>query len=422
MISEDKSSDVSGEEPGKNAQQNGNKPFNLSPEKRAATIGYFSSSIVFGLVSAAIGPTLPGLAENVRTSLSLISLIFTAQAGGYLLGSLMGGRLFDHLSGNRLIATILFAVAALTFFIPVVHLYWLLIAIFFLIGFMLGSLEVGSNTLMVWLHGARVGPYMNALHFFFGVGAFIAPLVIARTVSASGDLRLAYWLLSLPAIPIALWLVRLKGPKAPVQAKNPGIYPIQPLLVGLLSVLLFLYVAAEVSYGGWVFSYTVAMFGEGMADTAAILTSAFWGALTFGRLVSIPLAVRLKPSMFLIIDLAGCLASIGLIVLFPGSLPILWIGTLTLGFFMAAFFPSTVTYAGQRMHISARINSWLFVGAGAGGMVLPWVIGQLFESTGPQAVTSLIFADLLLAVVVLTTLLWRHPVTAREAMRMSEGN
>ena len=63
----------------------------------------------------------------------------------------------------------------------------------------------------------------------------------------------------------------------------------------MIALLLFLFVAAEASYGGWVYTYALKL-GIGSATTAAYLTSAFWGALTLGRLVSIPLAARFRPA------------------------------------------------------------------------------------------------------------------------------
>ncbi len=131
----------------------------------------------------------------------------------------------------------------------------------------------------------------------------------------------------------------------------------------------------------------------------------FGGALTIGRLISIPLAVRLKPGPFLVGDLLGCLLSILVIVIWPESLSALWLGTLGLGLFMASFFPTTVTLAGQRMQITGHISGWFFVGAGAGGMFLPWLIGQLFEVFGAGITISLITVDILLAMGVLAVFL-----------------
>ncbi|MDA0337220.1 MAG: hypothetical protein O2782_18815, partial [bacterium] len=41
---------------------------------------------------------------------------------------------------------------------------------------------------------------------------------------------------------------------------------------------------------------------------------------------------------------------------------------------------------GGRMPITGRATGWFFVGSSAGGMAIPWVIGQLFEPAGPTSV------------------------------------
>jgi fucose permease len=70
------------------------------------------------------------------------------------------------------------------------------------------------------------------------------------------------------------------------------------------------------------------------------------------------------------------------------------LGAAGLGFSMASMFPSMLVYAGQRMALSGQLNSWFFVGAGAGVMIVPWLIGQLFEPIGPQVTMWIILFDL----------------------------
>jgi len=38
---------------------------------------------------------------------------------------------------------------------------------------------------------------MNALHFFFGVGAFVSPIIVAQAILMTGDITWAYWVLAL---------------------------------------------------------------------------------------------------------------------------------------------------------------------------------------------------------------------------------
>jgi MFS transporter, FHS family, Na+ dependent glucose transporter 1 len=389
-----------------------NKSVRLKSAKRTATIGYFASFIVFGLLASAIGPTLPGMAENTQSQLAQISFIFTAQSLGYLSGSVSGGRLFDRLPGHPLLALVMIGMAVLAFFIPFASALWFLIAVFLVLGVMQGALEVGNNTLLVWLHKEQVGPYMNALHFFFGLGAILSPIIVARSIAGSGDFRWVYWTLSLLALPVAVWLIRLPSPLSPNHHESDQTGQANSLLVFIVALLLFLYVGAEVSYAGWVFTYSTNQFSSLAASSAALLTSAFWGAFTLSRLVSIPMAVRVKAKVVLVVDSIGCLVSVGIIMLFPESLTALWVGTLGLGIFMAAFFPTTVTLAGQCMQITGRVSGWFFVGAGAGGMILPWIIGQLFESVGPGVVLTLILVDLSFAFFVLGGFLFLTSTTS----------
>jgi FHS family Na+ dependent glucose MFS transporter 1 len=129
---------------------------------------------------------------------------------------------------------------------------------------------------------------------------------------------------------------------------------------------------------------------------AAYLTSAFWGSLTAGRLLAIPIAARLRPRSILLIDLAGCLISMGIILSWPHSLVAVWAGTMGTGLAMASIFPTTLSLAESRMHITGQITSWFFVGASLGGMTVPWIIGQLFEPVGPYATMMTIMAAVVL--------------------------
>jgi fucose permease len=49
--------------------------------------------------------------------------------------------------------------------------------------------------------------------------------------------------------------------------------------------------------------------------------------------------------------------------------------------------------AEERMHITGAIAGLFLVGAGMGGMILPWLIGQVFERVGAGAMMGLILGD-----------------------------
>jgi len=353
------------------------------------TAGYLVAFIALGMSSASLGPTLPGLAQQTGSRLSEISFLFSARAFGYLVGSLVSGRLYDLLPGHRVIAGVLIFMAVGLFFVPAIPLLPLLAAAMLLLGLGEGASDVGGNTLIVWAHGERVGPFMNAMHFCFGVGAFVAPLVVAQAILLTGGITWAYRLLTLLMLPALIWLLRAASPHAATVHEAGRARTARSRTVLLVAALLFLYVAGEVSYGGWVYTYALNL-GIGNATTAAYLTSAFWGALTVGRLVSIPMAARFRPSAIVAADLLGSVVGMAIVLAGRDSPIALWVGTLVTGFSMASVFPTVISLASTLMNTTGRVTAWFLVGASLGSMLWPWLIGQLFEPVGPQAAMWLI--------------------------------
>ncbi len=376
-------------------------------EKRAGllkTLVYFVVFVALGLGGVTLGPTLQGLADHTRSSLSQISIVFSARAFGYMVGSFLAGRLYDRRPGHPVIAAVLIIMAATLFLTPLVPTLWLLAAVLVLLGVAEGGVDVGGNTMIVWVHGSAVGPFMNGLHFFWGVGAFLSPIIIAQTVLLSGDITLAYWVIAALMLPPAIALLRLPSPHAHTHAAGRPVGPLNVKLALLLMAFFCVYVGGEGTFGGWIFTYAVKL-GQSDATTAAYLTSVFWGSLTLGRLFSIPIATRVGPRAVLLADLFGCLASIALILVLPHSVAAIWVGTFGAGLFMASMFPTMLTYAERRLAISGQITGLFLVAAAAGGMTFPWLVGQLFTDVGPRIAILMAFAAILAATIVFIAVL-----------------
>ncbi len=371
---------------------------------QATTVGYYVAFIGLGLVGASLGPTLPGLAANTGTQLSAISILFTARALGYFGGSLVAGWVYDRRAGHPVVALAILMMALLMALVPFIPLLWILVACLLLLGLAEGTMDVGINTLIVWLHRPNVGPVMNALHFFFGVGAFLSPLIVAQMILLRGGINWAYWAIALLLVPIALWLMRLPSPSGVAEESGKSQGKVDFLLTGLTVLFLFIYVGVEVSFSGWIYTYAVEQTGFSPAQ-AAYLNSGFWGTFTLGRLISIPLTAQLRPRYLLLGELILAILCVGLMLLWPTSQMVLWIGVCGTGLAIASIFPVTLTWAGRHMHITGRITSWFFIGASFGAMFFPWFIGQFFEKSGPGVTMVTIMGSLLLDLVVFVSLM-----------------
>lgn len=378
--------------------------------KIAQTTAYFIAFVALGLAMAALGPTLPALAQQTHVSLSEISYLFTARSFGFLLGSLFIGRFYDRMSGHAVMAATIIAMSAMMALMPIITVLPLLVAAMLALGTAEGALGVGGNALLVWVHQHRVPPYMNGLHFAYGVGGVISPLIVVRTLSINNTTAGPYFVLAVLILPAAALLFALPSPKnqqASQEQSNAG--RINYKLVWLIALLLGLYIGAEVSYGGWIYSYVLGM-SLGDEKMAGDLTSVFWGALTAGRLLGVPIAARLRPRTILLIDLIGCFISVGIAIMWATSLTAITVATVGIGLSMASIYPTALTFAERRMKITGQVMSYLIVGGSAGGMIVPLLVGKMFESIGPRVMMFTVLFDLVIAVIVYLLMVIYYPM------------
>src|SRR5690348_11510787 len=101
---------------------------------RANVLAYFLTNLALGLMVAVLGPTLPALAEQTRTDLRQASLLFAVRSIGYLTGAFTIGKLFDRLAGNVLLGSMVFLMAALMAFVPMMSALAPLAAVVFGMG------------------------------------------------------------------------------------------------------------------------------------------------------------------------------------------------------------------------------------------------------------------------------------------------
>ena len=361
-----------------------------------ATIAYYSAFIALGFATSVLGPALPSLATHTQTSVGEIGFLFTGASFGYMVGSLGVGKLLDRAPGNIILTSLLLIMSISLACIPLISSLWLLTVILFVLGISEGGLDLSANLLLVWVHRQRANPYLNALHFFFGIGALLAPIFIAQSILSQGDIHWAFWILAIYPIPAGIWLLKLPAPRSPEYHGSTENLENHWHLVGLIALVFVFYIGAEVGFGGWIFTYAVTL-NLMEAAGAAYLTSVFWASLTVGRLLGISIAARFSPAAILLGDFAGCLLSLIIIWLFPGMSILVWVGTFALGVFMASIFPTLLAFSERHLTLSGRITRWFFLGTGLGGMILPYLMGILIEKNGPLSIIPVLWLDLILA-------------------------
>lgn len=358
----------------------------LSPRSFRVVSAYYLSYVALGTVSPALGPALPFLAERVGISLDVASGLFSAKALGFMVGSFFTGRVLERLPAHGVIQVALLVTALSMLALSLTPIFGFLLIVLFVAGFATAWLDVGSNILIGWQLQEKVAPFLTGLHFIWGVGALITPLVIVQLQARTGALLAPFAVIAVFVAAHALLYVRLPSPSprqtAQIQAAP---LPLSPLIVFM--VMLFLAGTMEMAIGGFVFSYLLRM-DLSTAQVAGGVTSTFYTAITCTRLATAFLLLRFSGQTVLQVTLGLVVGAAVAVLLLPLSLPVVWIAVLVCGIGEATLFPLALALAPQYLPAAGRATSLMFVGASVGALTMPLVIGYFFETAavGPQVV------------------------------------
>ena len=110
---------------------------------------------------------------------------------GYLIGSLAGGVLHDLYpkKGHFLLSVSLIFSGLGTVLIPYTPTVFLLSIITAIQGVANGMQDAVVNTLIIYAHGSKVGPWIQGLYFCFGFGCLISPLLVRAAIATFSEFK-----------------------------------------------------------------------------------------------------------------------------------------------------------------------------------------------------------------------------------------
>ena len=132
--------------------------------------------------------------DLVGATIASISFIFVMNSVGSLIGCFLTGAVLDRLPNSRylFLASMLVVLGVSNSCLPYSPSLAVMYATCLLRGLVAGSLDTAGNVtlLKIWA-GRDSGPYMHALHFSFGIGAFLAPVISRPFLGNTGDSEVA---------------------------------------------------------------------------------------------------------------------------------------------------------------------------------------------------------------------------------------
>ncbi|XP_003893269.1 major facilitator superfamily domain-containing protein 4A [Macaca nemestrina] len=178
------------------------------------------------------------------------------------------------------------------------------------------------------------------------------------------------------------------------------------------ALVLFMTDGLTGAYSAFVYSYAVEKPLSVGHKVAGYLPSLFWGFITLGRLLSIPISSRMKPATMVFINVVGVVVTFLVLLIFSYNVVFLFVGTASLGLFLSSTFPSMLAYTEDSLQYKGCATTVLVTGAGVGEMVLQMLVGSIFQAQGSYSflVCGVIFGCLAFTFYILLLFFHRmHP-------------
>jgi FHS family Na+ dependent glucose MFS transporter 1 len=418
------------------------------------TILYCYTFIMVGAALMAMSPTLLRLSQKVGVSVESMSIVFTVRGVGYVTTVLLVGLIFDKYSlyapeplqpKNTLvqfivtrleklimIVSILFLSVSM-FITPFVTHLWMLIVVNLIMGIGAGAIDVICNLMVVTLWEEDSNPYLQALHFCYGLGSFLCPLfmgIIDTVFDKKGlhpkwdfvnPVSIFFVTLAVVDITVIVFFIVLlfESPRKyvkvteseeqtsddtqsqiqheeeqdPVSSQTKASLHIRVaqklrnanlkivLTTILTSICVCMYAGTENGYGGLIYSY-VLLYSPGSftESTASLLTTGFWLSFTATRGVAVFVSKFLSVRTMLVSNIIFTMISV-IVLLSTTNYIAIWVATIVMGMAMASQYSNTIALpiSHLKMKMSGVMASIIVTSGSLGEMVMPVIITALLK-------------------------------------------
>lgn len=356
----------------------------------------YLSFISLGLPDSLLGAAWPVMQADFGAPIGVAGVLSIIIAVGTIISSLASGALMKRFgTGQITLASCLLTATALLGFYFAPSIVWLMVLALPL-GLGAGSVDAALNNYVAVHYKAH---HMSWLHCFWGVGATLGPIIMARFIREdnlwrSGYLTIALIQLALVLllfITLPLWkrMEKVQSQKVddetgstehPYDITSPE-KPLQMKGVKLTLMTFLFYSGAEATVGLWGSSFLVNIKDLSPA-VAAQWISMYYGGITVGRFitgfVTLKVSNRVLIRSGLLIALAG-----GLLLILPGPTLFSLIGFMLIGLGFAPIYPCMLHETPARFGKvqTQKLMGYQMAVAYTGTTLLPSMLGWIAAMT-----------------------------------------
>ena len=340
----------------------------------------FYMIFLVGITVGMLGPSLIAFSQQTGTSLRQINWLFILMPFGFLTGIYVCRHFIERATIHGLILVGLLVNALCVLLVAFTSSLFTLLGLLFVLAFAQGMLEIVANVTLLKIYEKNPAPYMNIMHFCFGVGAILSPILVGWNIYLGQNIVYAYTFFAFLTFLGAgmLFFCRLM-PILPAaeRARKFNLHPKRRHILITIHLFVFLYLILEAGYASWIYPF---MHQTGLmnAAQAGFFTSVFWFLFTVFRLLGAFLTSRYDVLHVILAHLIFVLGGLLLVVCIGAKLPILWLANIAIGAGLSVCFPSILSYCESDFRIPAKTVSHFFTSMMLGAALGPLFLGYLF--------------------------------------------
>lgn len=354
----------------------------------------YVSFISLGLPDAMLGAAWPSMSITLGKSLADLGLVSMLSTLGAVISSFFSSKLIDRFGTGKVMAGSVLLTALGLLLYSLSRSYFLVCLLAFPLGMGGGAVDSGLNGFVARNYKAS---HMSWLHFMWGVGATLGPIIIGLGIRQTGSWPRGYLtaailqgvLLLILLFSLPLWKKAEKQELA--DFGTPHKLSLSSLLAtpGLKTTMLAFFCMVGFEYTGSVWAASFLEEQKGFdAATSALLSSIYFFGTTLGRGVSGFIAMKVDSRKMIRygLILAFCGALLLALPLVPREVALL--GYLCLGLGNAPLFPSMTFLVPQRFGtaLSQSVIGLQTAAAYFGSTLMPPLTGLFVRSTSLRVV------------------------------------
>ncbi|XP_076818627.1 sodium-dependent glucose transporter 1A-like [Clavelina lepadiformis] len=385
-----------------------------------------------GLFMSLSGPTLLYLVDNVNGTVSQVSAMFTGRSAGFFVGTILFGLVKKRWPKYKPLTTIAVQIViagVLVLIVPWLTNLALLIVDTTIIGLMFGFFDAGLQSIYLQLWGEKGSrPYLQSFHFFFGVGAFLAPIISAPflemadqvsdddtcpgTVDGVSVTTVSYNDTSSPTSPSPYeglnpvsWTYIISGAYTIVigvimfvsavlriedkiktnheaSAESRREEPIRDVVWLFIPIMIYYFMAASVEtvYQSYIYSIALCSGLQFSIRDATTLNTLFWIGFMVGRGSGIFYAKYFTPKTIIIFDLITTTLALIIMSIFGSYIAIVpWAVSIFYGLTVATLYSSGISWTSNVTNVSSTYILIFGAGNTVGVMTMSPLAGALFD-------------------------------------------